>query len=62
MRSLFLVEGGLKIAVLANPKLLSASIHDPYFFVACGFLAFIAFQNVLQSLITPKSKNATVIQ
>ena len=43
VRGLFLVEWGLKIAVLANPKLLSASIHDLYFFVTCGFLAFITF-------------------
>jgi hypothetical protein len=62
VRGLFLVEWGLKIAVLANPKLLSASIHDLYFFVTRGFLAFKTFQNVLQSLVIPPSKRATVIQ
>jgi hypothetical protein len=46
MWGLFLVEGGLKIAVLANPKLLSASIYDLYFFVTCGFLAFITSKDV----------------
>jgi hypothetical protein len=28
--------------VRTNPKLLSASIHDLYFFVAAGFLALVA--------------------
>ena len=43
------IEGGFKGAVRANPKFLSASIHDFHFLVAAGFLALIASEDVFDS-------------
>jgi hypothetical protein len=46
-RSAFLFnEWSFKGAVRANPKFLSASIHDLHFLVAAGFLAFVASKDV----------------
>jgi hypothetical protein len=42
MRSFLFKEWSFKGAVRANPKFLSASIHDFYFLVAAGFLALVA--------------------
>jgi hypothetical protein len=41
MRSFLFKEWSFKGAVRANPKFLSASIHDIHFLVAAGFLALI---------------------
>ena len=42
MRSFLFKEWSFKVAVRANPKFLSASIHDLHFLVVAGFLALVA--------------------
>ena len=46
MGSFLFKEWSFKGAVRANPKFLSASIHDLHLLVAAGFLALIASKGV----------------
>jgi hypothetical protein len=64
MRSFLFKEWSFKGAVSANPKLLSASIHNLHFLVAAGFLALVtskdAFDKTHKNLMFMEGFNVCV--
>jgi hypothetical protein len=64
MRSFLFKEWSFKGAVRANPKLLSASIHNLHFLVTAGFLALVtskdAFDKTHKNLMFMEGFNVCV--